>query len=356
MNKKIPLEILVVKLSAIGDVVHSLAFLDVLHGNFPLARIDWVVEEAASDIVREHPFVRRVIVSRRKSWYRDLMDRRNIRKVRKEITVFIKDLRRARYDCVIDLQGILKSGLVTGLSKGTRKVGMTGAREGASFFLKEPPVPVNYRQHAIDRYLEMTTYLGCTWDRWDNRIPVSEKNRGAVHQLFRKEGFGGGDLVAINPVAKWETKLWMPSRFATLADRIMGAFPCRVVFTGSDADRPVIEAIMEEMKERPLNLAGKTGLKELAHLYDHCRVLVTTDTGPMHMAAAMGCPVVALFGPTSPLRTGPYGKPHRIVTSGAACSPCFKKACDQWTCMTDITVDSVFEAVDGILSEKKPNV
>ncbi|MCG6878411.1 MAG: glycosyltransferase family 9 protein [Deltaproteobacteria bacterium] len=345
LNKNVPLQILMVKLSAIGDVVHTLAFLDVIHQNFPLAKIDWVAEESAAGIIAGHPVIRRVIISRRKSWRRQLFEDRQYRKVFREISSFTSDLRRIRYDCVIDLQGLLKSGILTGLARGTRKVGMVGGREGASLFLKEPPVWVNYHQHAIDRYLEVAAYLGCEWERWSNRIPVSPADRQAVEKLLAYHGSKGEDLVAINPMAKWKTKLWEPELFADLADRIMTALNCRVVFTGSGEDRPVIENILSRMKNRPLNLAGRTGLKELAFLYDRCRVLVTTDTGPMHMAAAMGCCVVALFGPTSPLRTGPYGPGHKVVTSGADCSPCLKKSCENWTCMGNITVGSVYKAV-----------
>ncbi len=353
LDPNAPLEILVVKLSAIGDVVHALAFLDVLHRNFPKARIDWVVEEGAAAIVEGHPAIGRVMVSRRKSWLRELAEDHRFKKIFGEIRLFVKDLRRVRYDCVIDLQGLFKSGMVVGLSKGKRKVGMTGAREGASLFLKEPSVKVNYHQHAIDRYLEIASYLGCKWTEWDNRIPVSESQRRAMDQLLASHGVEGDNLLAVNPMAKWKTKLWEPSLFAALADRVVAEFSCRVIFTGSKEDRPVIENILSMMKNRALNFAGKTGLKELAALYGRCRVLVTTDTGPMHMAAAMGCSVVALFGPTSPLRTGPYGSAHKVITSGPDCGPCFKKTCDQWFCMLNITVGSVFEAVKGILLREK---
>ncbi len=353
LNKHVPLEILIVKLSAIGDVVHTLAFLDVLHRNFPRARIDWLVEEGAASVIEGHPAIGRVIVSRRKFWLRELAEVRRFKKVFREILSFLKDLRRNRYNCVIDLQGLFKSGIMVGLSKGKRKVGMTGAREGASLFLKEPSVKVNYNQHAIDRYLQVAAYLGCKWDRWDNKIPVFESQRHAIDRLLASHGVKAGNLVAINPMAKWKTKLWEPDFFAALADRILTEFPCQVIFTGSKEDRPVIENILSMMKNRALNFAGETGLKELASLYGRCRVLITTDTGPMHMAAAMGCRVTALFGPTSPLRTGPYGSKHRMITSGAKCSPCFKKACDQWSCMRNITVDSVFEAVEEILLQGK---
>jgi heptosyltransferase-1 len=349
LNKNAPVEILIVKLSAIGDVVHTLAFLDVLHQNFPRAKIDWVVEEGAQGIIEGHPVIRRVILSKRKSWGRRFVQDRRFGQVFREILFFIKELRHDRYDVVIDLQGLLKSGVLVGFSRGNRKVGMAGAREGASLFLKEPPVGVNYHQHAIDRYLEVAGYLGCRWDRWDNRIPVSVTDQCAIDQLLEGDGFRGGDLLAINPMAKWKTKLWEPELFAALGDRILQDFSCQIVFTGSQDDRPVIENISSKMKNRPLNFAGRTSLKALASLYGRCRVLVTTDTGPMHMAAAMGCSVVALFGPTSPLRTGPYGSRHRVITSGAACSPCFKKTCDEWSCMRDITVDTVYDAVKAVL-------
>ncbi len=350
LDKKAPLQILIVKLSAIGDVVHTLAFLDVLHQNYPLAKIDWVVEESAAAIIHGHPSLRRVLVSKRKSWVRHLFRERRHGAVLREVHSFLRDLRSVHYDCVIDLQGLFKSGLITGLSKAARKVGMGGAREGASLFLKESPVSVNYEQHAIDRYLEVATYLGCRWKGWSNRIPVFETHRHAVTQLLLQHGFEGENLVAINPMAKWKTKLWEERHFARLADRIMDELNCKVIFTGSREDRPIIEKIVSGMSGRPWNFAGKTGLKELACLYDRCRVLVTTDTGPMHMAAAMDCPVVALFGPTSPLRTGPYGSKSHVLTSGAACGPCFKKSCDHWTCMKNITADRVFETVRRILT------
>ncbi len=353
LDKNAPSEILIVKLSAIGDVVHALAFLDVLHQDFPKARIDWLVEEGAANLIEGHPAIRRVMVSRRKTWLRELTAERHFKSVFKKLLSFLKNLRSVRYDCVIDLQGLFKSGILVGLSKGKRKVGMTGAREGAWLFLKEPSVRVNYHQHAIDRYLEVASYLGCKWDRWENTIPVSESQTQAVDRLLASHGLMTGNLVAINPMAKWKTKLWEPALFATLADRILTEFSCPVLFTGSQEDRPVIDNILSRMKGKALNFAGKTGLKELSALYGRCRVLVTTDTGPMHMAAAMGCSVVALFGPTSPLRTGPYGSEHRVITSGAACSPCFKKACREWFCMGDITAETVFEAVRDILLQEK---
>jgi heptosyltransferase-1 len=307
------LNILIVKLSAIGDMVHALPFLEALRKGFPEARIDWVVEEDSSQILVGHSALNRVIVSRRKSWQQGLAKTPRQVCVLREMLHFLSELRSFHYDLVIDLQGLLKSGVLVGLSKGKRKIGMDGSREGAGLFLNERPIPVDYGQHAIDRYLRVAEYIGCDGAGRGGRIPYCEADRKSVDEFLHRHGIQKGPLVAINPMAKWPTKLWQPNRFAALARRIREELGCEVVFTGSNSDRPVIRRIMGMMPSAPVSLAGQTSLKELAYLYTRCKLLVTTDTGPMHVAAAMGCPVVALFGPTAPWRTGPYGKGHAVI-------------------------------------------
>lgn len=348
-----PANILIVKLSAIGDVVHTLPFLEVLKGRFPVSHIDWLVEEDASQIVEGHPALEKVIVSRRKSWQKRLLKGGRFISVFEEIFGFLKELRSRNYDLVIDLQGLLKSGILVGLSKGKRKIGMAGSREGSGIFLNEPPVPVSYEQHAIDRYLQVAGYLGCDLSSWDGNIPVSESAGKFVDKFLKDRGLNQTNLVAVNPVAKWKTKLWKPERFAELSDRICQDLGCEVIFTGSLEDRETIRGIIERMKKKPLILAGEIGLKELACLYGRSRVLVTTDTGPMHIAAAAGCKVVAIFGPTDPVRTGPCGMGHRVVKADTACSPCFKKSCEHIICMEDIEVERVYQSVREILFENE---
>ncbi len=341
--------ILIIKLSAIGDVVQSLPLLSVLRENFPAARIDWLIEEEASEIIKGHPAVSRVFISHRKAWQKRILKGTEYSSVIRESFRFIKEIRSCRYDLVIDLQGLFKSGILTGLSRGKRKIGMAGAREGGWLFLNERPVEVDYQKHAIDLYLEFAEYLGCDFTSWNGNIPVSQKDKGSIDQVLDKDGNEKRPLVIINPMAKWKTKLWEPERFALLADRLQHDLSCEVFFTGSRHDRTAIEDISKMMKKEPGNLAGRTSLKELAYLFTRSKVLVTTDTGPMHIAAAMGCPVVALFGPTAPWRTGPYGQGHRVIRAEVDCSPCFKKKCDHMTCMKEIMVEDVFEAAKGII-------
>jgi lipopolysaccharide heptosyltransferase II len=206
---------------------------------------------------------------------------------------------------------------------------------------------VNYDRHAIDRYLDVAERLG--WQRapWKGEIALSDADQRSATSLLAPLQAKGRPIVAINPMARWESKLWLPERFATLADAL--APGGHVVFTGSLNDRGAIEDILKQMKAPALNLAGRTTLKELAAVLTRAAVLVCTDTGPMHIASAMGCPVVALFGPTAPWRTGPYGAGHRVIRSASFCSPCYKKSCQENHCMREITVDQVTAAVREVL-------
>jgi heptosyltransferase I len=347
-----PRSILIVKLSAIGDVVHTLPLLEALRKNFPGATIDWLVEEEAGRILEGHEAIDRVIVSRRKSWQRELLRSGRRTDPMREILRFLKELRSREYDLVIDMQGLLKSGILTGLSRGRRKIGFTWAREGSTLFLSEAPYPVDqHRQHAVERYLKAAEILGCAVGSWQGRIPVRESDRKQVEALLREHGLTGKTLAAVNPMARWETKLWDEERFALLAQRLRGELGLSVVFTGSAGDRPVIERILGRMTGKAFNLAGQVGLKALAHLYSLCSVVVSTDTGPMHIAAAMNCPVVALFGPTAPWRTGPYGQGHRVIREEMECSPCFRKRCSHRSCMKGITVEKVFRAVEAAVNQ-----
>jgi heptosyltransferase-1 len=344
--EKDPRSILIIKLSAIGDVVHTLPFLEVVRANFPNARIDWVVEEASSQIIEGHPAIDHVMVSHRTSWQKQLFRGRESSAALMQIQKFLKELREETYDWVVDLQGLLKSALLLGLSRGRRKIGPSWGKEGSRLFLTEPPFFVEPDLHAVEKYLKAAEYLGCDRTIWKGDIPIREADKRTIEKFLRDSEVDGKVLVGINPMAKWTTKLWESEKFSALADRLQKELSCRVIFTGSRQDREEVDKIIQRMDENPLNLTGRTNLKELAYLYSRCQLLISTDTGPMHIAAAMGCPVVALFGPTAPRRTGPYGPGHTVIRQEMTCSPCLKKKCEDLRCMRDITADRVFEAVE----------
>jgi heptosyltransferase-1 len=334
--------ILIVKLSAIGDVIHTLPSLAALRKHYPDADITWVIEEAASDLIMDHPHLNRVIISRRKSWIGDFRGGR-ISGALKEIKFFLSALRARPYDLVIDFHGLFKSAVIVLLSGGKRKLGYDSLQELSGLFYNEK-IPEDMGKHAVDRYLDFARHLGAHPDTPEFIIPIREENENRVKALLMAGGIGPNDpFVAVSPQALWETKLWSDQKFAQLSERIIQELNMPVVFTGGEGKS--IEGIQSFMTLPSVDLAGRTTLKDLACLYRKASLLVTTDSGPMHLAAAMGTPVVALFGPTDPSRTGPYGKGHTVIRMDVPCSPCFLKTCETRHCMQGLTVEDVFQAV-----------
>jgi len=336
--------ILIVKLSAIGDVIHTLPSLAALRRLYPQAHITWIIEEASADLIAGHPDLDRVLVSRRKRWTRELRNPGRIGEVIKEIRDFIREFRDRPYDLVIDFHGLFKSAVFVFLSRGRRKLGYNSLQELSGLFLNEK-IPEDMEKHAVDRYLDFPRYLGARDSEPEFFIPVGKENEKKVDELLRSSGIDRDErFVAVSPMALWETKLWDEDKFAALCDRIISELGVKIVFTGNE-EGGMNERIQSLMTVPCVNLGGKTTLRDLACLYQRAVLLVTTDSGPMHIAAAAGTPVVALFGPTSPARTGPYGKEHTVIRREIDCSPCFLKKCETRQCMKDISVEEVFQAV-----------
>lgn len=338
------LEILIIKLSAIGDVIHTLPSVRALKEKFPAARITWVVETAAADILQGNPDLDRVIVSNRKVWIRDLKNFKNIEKSISELSAFIRILKDRKYDIVIDFHGLFKSAVLAFLVKGDRKIGFDSMQELSGLFYTEK-IPEDMGKHAVDRYLDLARYLGCNVETAQFNIFPDPENEKKIDSLFQVNNISKSDtLIAVSPQALWETKLWDNEKFARLCDRISAELESRVIFTGSGAAQMIAD-IRSRMKSDSINLEGKTSLRELAALYRRVALLVTTDSGPMHLAAAVNTPVVAIFGPTSPARTGPYGANHTVVQKGLTCVPCFLKHCETRNCMNEISVEEVFQVI-----------
>ena len=342
------MNILIVKLSAIGDVIHTLPSLAALRRLYPDAHITWVVEEAAADLVKNHPYLDVVLISRRKSWSKDIQEGK-ILKPLFDVCSLIKELRRRRYDLVIDFHGLFKSSIIVFLSKGKRKLGYDSLQELSGLFLNEK-ISEDMNKHAVDRYLDFPRYLGAKIENVEFILPQNNNAEEKVRLLMSKYKLDDKKFIAINPVAYWKTKLWDNEKFAGLADLIKEKLNLKVVFTGSEKES--IEGITSRMTTEGINLGAKTSLLDLIYLYKKARMVITTDSGPMHLAAAVGTPVIALFGPTDPARTGPYGKEHVIITAGLPCSPCFLKKCSTRKCMRDISPDEVLTAIEEKLMKE----
>jgi heptosyltransferase I len=354
------MKILIVKLSAIGDVIHTLPALTALRRHFPDAQIDWLVEEGAADLVQGHAALSRVLVWRRNEFVKLLKAGKQSSAVRLFWGLLLQ-LRDTRYDLIIDFQALLKSSVWIFFARGRRKAGFGQGMEHSekSHLLLNERIPaISMEIHALDRGLRLLQALGISTSQVVYDLPIGKKDEGEAQRLLTVSGVRlGQPFVAINPVAKWPTKLWNAKRFEELAERLLkNGF--QVVFTGSREDRPLIDEITGRLGSSVIRLDGRTSLKVLAAVFRSASMVVSTDTGPMHLAAAVGTPVVALFGPTAPWRTGPYGEGHVVLRAGVICSPCFSKSCktselEPIACMNRIRVEQVVEAVARLQAERK---
>ncbi len=337
-----PMKILIIKLSAIGDVVQTLPALEAIKKVHPESEITWVVEEAAAGILEGHPLINRLLISRRKTWLRLLRNPITAYRGFGGIIGFVRDLRSARYDIAIDFQGLFKSGVVIGIARADRKIGFDRTREFSYLFLNERLPAYDIEKHALDRYLDVARYLGAK-DPSPSCTLSLEQELTTIRRRLASIKPSGRRLAVMNPAARWKTKLWPEPNFADLADRLIREKNMMVIFTGSVDDRRMNERIRALMKRGDaVNWAGETTLKELAALALLSDVFITTDTGSMHLAAAAGAKVVALFGPTAPCRTGPYGPLGTVIRAGIDCSPCFQRTCENdMKCMAGITVEEV---------------
>jgi lipopolysaccharide heptosyltransferase I len=334
---KMPQKILIVKPSSLGDIIHSLPFLGAIREAFPAAAIDWVVAEGFEGLLDSHPMVNRVWIVRKDRW----KEAGNLPETLAEWSGLARDLAAVRYDLAIDLQGLLRSGLLTMFTRAPVRVGLSEAREGAPLFYTHRVEGARDR-HAVDRYLGVAGALGADIARVNFPLPLVRPS-AEVEELLAQTG----PYAVIVPGARWQSKKWPAELFAKVASRL----PLPSIVVGSRADSGIGEQIAASSAGKARSMAGKTTLKDLIPLMRKAAFVVTNDSGPMHLAAAAGVPVIALFGPTNPVRTGPYGTGHRVLTANLPCAPCYKKECRNPRCMTGISVDEVCKTVTTLLEE-----
>jgi len=336
------MKILIIKPSSLGDIIHALPFLKAVKDRFPDASIDWVISKNLRGILEDNPLINELIVFDKDSW----KSIKNIPKTSRDISRLRKTLKSRNYDIVVDLQGLLRSGLMSLSTPSPLRVGFADAREGSRFMYNKK-VAVNGITHAVDKNLEIAKAIGAAAERAEFPLSIDDNSRSKVKKLL-------GDIkeyIVILPSARWSSKRWPHENFAALISKL--SIPC--VIAGSGADREICLKIIKNItgtgqtikQPKVINLCGETSLKELAALIEGARAVVSNDSGPMHIAAALNRPVVALFGPTDPSKTGPYGWQKnqylKVLRTGISCSPCFKKRCKEPICMTEISVEMVFD-------------
>jgi heptosyltransferase-1 len=332
--------ILLVKLSSFGDVLHALPTLEALRAAYPLAHITWLVEAAYAPLLSGHPALDEVWVAPRLR-PAEFWSGSNPATLRR----LVQQLRAHPFDLVVDVQGLFKSAVWVALARSPRKVGYDKTRELSYLALTERVDPFDPEAHAVKRYLNLAHYLGAPFT--SPRFRLGLDAAADISALIPDEA--NRPLAVLHPGARWSSKLWPLASWARLAEWLRDQ-GFQVAVTGSAADRELAASITAQCRAPLLNLAGSTSLAQLAGILRKSRLAVTTDTGAMHLAAALGTKVVALFGPTAPWRTGPFGEGHRVVRLGLPCSPCFKRQCPEPRCLTDLTPEMIEAACEKILS------
>jgi lipopolysaccharide heptosyltransferase I len=325
-----PRKILIIKPSALGDIVHTLPFLSAVRTRFPAAEIHWVVARGLHTFLEGHTMINRLWVMDKENW----KQLSRFTKTIQEITTFRKGLAQEHFDVSIDLSGLLRSGLITFAAGARYKLGFSDSDEGSPFFYTHK-VEGGRQIHAIDRYLKLAALMGCDTSQVSHPMPPYPLDSPLLASL--PEHF-----CIMAPSAGKEANRWPADRFGELA----ASLPLPSVIISNKADAAIAETVTEASKGMTINLAGKTGLKELVALIARAQFFISNDTGPMHIAAALGVPVFAIFGPANPIRTGPYGSIHTIIQERLDCAPCYRrKPCGHWTCMNNITVEKVRQAL-----------
>jgi len=306
--------ILLIKPSSLGDIVHTMPTCAAIHRAYSKARLTWLVKREWAGLVERIDGVDRVwsVESTLTGWLSQ-----------------VPPLRAECFDLVVDLQGLFRSAAIGWLSGSPLLVGFANGREGSPwFYSRRVPVP-QAEMHAVDRYLLVAKAVGalesCT-PEFRFRIPQTDHDE--VDRLLSRSGVTPGtNWVAMNVSARWPTKRWPAASFAEVADRLQQEGSGAVVMIGGPDERADVAAVRGLMKTPAIDLVGATTVGLLPALLSKVSLLITNDSGPMHIAAAVGTPVVALFGPTSAVRTGPYGAGHSVLTGNVPCRPCFSRTC-----------------------------
>jgi heptosyltransferase-1 len=336
-----PNRILLIKPSAIGDVVHALPILNLLRRRWPSAHISWLVTPGCAGLLEGHPQLDEVILFERhryaKFWRKpELMV---------ELMHLTRELRQGKFDLVVDLQGLFRSGFLSYQTRAPIRVGFSNAREFAWLGYTHQ-VPVSMEQHAVDRYLEITELLGCGRGPVEFVFATNDRDRDFAAGLTR----GIDRYALLFPGTNWATKRWPVAHFAEIVEPLRQRFGLRSIVGGSPG-----EAQLASQIRGAVNLAGKTSLRQLTALIERADLVISNDSGPMHIAAALGKPLVALFGPTNPARTGPYQREESVVRLDIPCSPCYARRCVHHSCLRWLSVEAVMKAVEDAVLVPSPS-
>jgi lipopolysaccharide heptosyltransferase II len=334
-----PQRVCLIKPSALGDIVQTLPVLSALRAMWPKAYIAWVVKDCFADLLADHPDLDAAIPFT----HRTLSG------------VFLREMRRLwgvlhrePFDLAIDLQGLLRSGLMSLASGAPRRIGFSCGRECSTWcYTDQVPVPPQDIP-VMQRYWSVVTALGGPGDMPAARIGIQPEHRAwAARQVAGL----ARPLLAIHPGAGWATKRWPARHFAAIATRAQRDFGAGIALIGGKDCCGAATEIAAQLQRPPLDLTGRTTLRQLAALCESADVVLSGDSGPMHLAAAVGTRVVSVFTCTNTIRHAPHGQAQHVVATSVACAASHRKLCGEMLCMDELTPFRVWPTLSGVLQQ-----
>jgi heptosyltransferase-1 len=336
------LKILILKPSSLGDIIQALPVLRLLKDHLPSSRIYWWIESGLAPLLENDPDLTGLVRFERDRWASPLNWRGMWRS--------IQWMRSQHFDWVIDLQSLARSAFFAWLANGKFTIGLDDPREGARGFYDITVRRNSFHTHAVDWYLDVLRWL---------QIPVHfqfewiKPKPDAAAAIGKKWPANGARWVAVQPGARWPTKKWPAENYARALTQLAAQYSdLHFVVLGAPADKELGQRLAATNPSRCLDLTGRTSLPELIEWIRRCDLLLTNDTGPMHMAAALGTPLVAVFGPTEPKRTGPYRQLQNVLQKQLPCAPCLKSHCRNpipLECLHAVTPDQLIASARRLL-------
>lgn len=338
--------ILIIKPSSFGDIIQALPVAARLREAAPHATICWLVNTQYRRLLEGNPCVDRLILFPRHLW----KPAGTLARATASFVSICRGLYGGGFDAVLDLQGLLRSAVFTAATVSPIRAGFANAREGASRLYNVKVRVPDPEMHAVERYLLVPAALGCTGRGVSFPLGTGQAQRDwAAGVLAGLPGRDRAPRVGLSVTGRWQSKRWPLASFAKLGDRAAAAGASVVAIGAWEGEGAAAAGLMK----RPARAVDGVDPLGMAALLEGLDVLVTNDSGPMHLAAAVGTPVVALFGPTNPRRTGPWGTAHRLVCASVPCRPCYRRTCDRGAgCMASIGVERVWEEVEHVLRSR----
>jgi lipopolysaccharide heptosyltransferase II len=333
--------IALIKPSALGDIVHSLPILEALRIRFPQSHITWVVNRSYEPLVQDHPALDATL-----SFDRHTL-KHGLRAAVSYSLQFAKELRKRRFDLVVDLQGLARTGLMTLATAARQRIGLESAREGSRYcYTHLIPSPDADKEHSIDRYWRVAQALGVGDLPKRFRIAIPEVARDWANDQL---GLLPRPWMVFAVGSRWLTKRWPPESFALLARTAQQNFGGTAIFVGTPDEAVLSRKVIATLAGPWQDWTGKTTLHQLAALLEAADVMIANDTGPLHLAAALGRPVVAPYTCTLVRRHGPYGAMRGAVESTIWCHGSYLKKCDRLDCMTELQPGKLWPFLNEIL-------